>query len=97
LTRKLKRDLPGYDVSTVQEMGWASIRNGELIKRMSGKVDVFITGDQNLRYQQNLSSLKFAILILVAVNNRYQTLKALMPKVLERIPELKPGDVIEIR
>jgi hypothetical protein len=96
LTRKLKRELPGYDVSTVQEMGWASIRNGELIKLMTGKIDVFITGDQNLRYQQNLSSLKFAIIVLIAVNNNYKTLQPLMPLVLAKLPEIKPGEIIEI-
>ena len=32
LPRKLKRALPGHDVATVPEMGWAGIKNGPLLR-----------------------------------------------------------------
>ena len=30
--RRLKRELLGHDVKTVQDMGWAGIKNGALLK-----------------------------------------------------------------
>lgn len=38
-----------------QQMGWSSIKNGELLKEAESVFELFITSDQNIRYQQNLS------------------------------------------
>jgi hypothetical protein len=38
----------------VQQMGWAGVKNGELLRRAEGEFDLFLTADKNLRYQQNL-------------------------------------------
>ena len=62
--RLLKVRLPQLNISTVQEMGWAGIQNGELLRRAEELFDVFITADQNLRYQQQLTGRKLAILVL---------------------------------
>ena len=51
LPRKLKRELPEHDAQTVAEMGWSGTKNGALLRLMNGKFDVFITIDQNLKYQ----------------------------------------------
>jgi hypothetical protein len=50
--RLLKLRLPQLDISTVQEMGWAGLRNGELLQRAEEHFDVFVTADQNLQFQQ---------------------------------------------
>ena len=39
-------------------MGWSGIQNGELVRLIDGDFDVLLTGDQNLRYQQNLTDRK---------------------------------------
>ena len=62
--RLLKVRLPQLNISTAQEMGWAGIQNGELLRRAEELFDVFITADQNLRYQQQLTGRKLAILVL---------------------------------
>ncbi|MGL5035461.1 MAG: DUF5615 family PIN-like protein, partial [Microcystaceae cyanobacterium] len=54
IPKALKSYLSFYEVTTVQERGWAGIKNGELIARIDNIYDVFITSDKNLRYQQNL-------------------------------------------
>ena len=43
--RSLRDELPGHDVRTVPEMGWASQENGALLALASGKFEVFITTD----------------------------------------------------
>jgi predicted nuclease of predicted toxin-antitoxin system len=45
LPRKLRRDLPEFFVRTVQEEGWTSFTNGELLGRADQKFDVLLTGD----------------------------------------------------
>lgn len=70
LPRKLKREFTGQHVATVPEMGWASIKNGALLRLAESAFDVFITADQNLQYQQNLHSSVIGIIVLIAPNNR---------------------------
>jgi predicted nuclease of predicted toxin-antitoxin system len=36
LPRGLKRYLSAYEVTTVQEQGWAGFKNGELMTRIDG-------------------------------------------------------------
>ena len=45
-------------------MGWTSIRNGELLDLAEAEFDVFITADQGIPYQQNLTGRRIAILEL---------------------------------
>ena len=66
LPRDLGRDVPGHEVTTVQQAGWAGVQNGELLRRAAGRFDVLVTGDQNIEYQQNPASLPIAVIILVA-------------------------------
>ena len=56
LPRQLAPYLIGYDVRTVQQESWAGLRNGELLTRAEAAgFSVFLTGDQNLEFQQNIS------------------------------------------
>ena len=52
----LRRSLPGHAVATAFELGWATLRNGELLDRAEAEgYELLITTDQQLRHQQNLS------------------------------------------
>src|SRR5262249_38959332 len=95
--RRLRRELPGHDVKTVPEMGWAGKKNGELLQLMTAQgFEVFVTVDQNLRYQQNLKSAAVAVVVLVAASNRLADLVPLMPSALAALGSIKPGEVVEI-
>jgi hypothetical protein len=96
LPRPLKMDLPGYDVATVPEMGWAGIKNGALLKLVEPAFDVFLTIDGNLRFQQNLRSMDLSFIVLSAFNNRIETLRPLMPRVLVALQSVVTGDVVRI-
>ena len=72
LPRTLGRELAGHDVVTVPDMGWAGRTNGELLRLMRGQFDVFITVDQGMTYQQNLSNVSIAIVVLAAANNTFK-------------------------
>ena len=60
----LRHALTGHAVSTAFELGWATLKNGELLSRAVKEFDILITTDQNLRYQQDLSHLRLAVLVL---------------------------------
>ncbi|HEX3856903.1 MAG TPA: hypothetical protein VHY30_06380 [Verrucomicrobiae bacterium] len=45
-------------------MGWAKLNNGDLLAAAEKSFDAFITTDQNLLYQQNLTGRRLAILVL---------------------------------
>ena len=92
--RLLKRRLPHLDISTVQEMGWAGLRNGELLRRAEEHFDVFVTADQNLRYQQNLSGRKLAILVLPS--NQVPLVARLVPVVETLLATIQPGIVVDV-
>src|SRR5437016_2450721 len=60
----LRHTLTAHTISTAYEMGWAQFENGDLLNQAEASFDVLITTDQNLRYQQNLSGRRLAILVL---------------------------------
>ncbi len=71
--RHLIRLLPDHHVYTVASMRWNGLTNGDLIAHADPHFDVFITLDTNLRYQQDLTRIRMAILLLVVPNNRLST------------------------
>jgi uncharacterized protein DUF5615 len=90
---RLARDLVGHDVKTAQQMGWATIANGELLRLASQKFDVFVTVDRNLSFQQNPGSFSIAVVVLHGKTNRLADLKPLVPAVLAAIESATPGVV----
>ena len=72
-------------------MGWATKKNGELLKLAENEFDVFITVDRNLAFLQNLSQFNIAVLILHAASNRLADLKLLVPRILSALPTLIKG------
>jgi hypothetical protein len=77
---RLSREIVGHDVKTARQMGWSSLKNGELLTQAAREFDVFITVDRNLSFQQHLPALDLAVIVLRARSNR---LAALRPLVLQ--------------
>jgi hypothetical protein len=96
IDRRRAKDLEGHDVQTVPQMGWAGIKNGELLTLAEKEFDVFITVDRNLSFQQNLPKFNIAVLVLHASSNRLADLKPLAPKILATLPTLTKGEAEHI-
>ena len=75
LPRRLKQDLVGHETRTVPEMGWASKKNGELLKLAAGQFDIFLTVDRNLSHEQDLGQFDITVVVLVARSNRLLDLR----------------------
>ncbi len=58
----LRKILAAHECQTAQHCGWAGLKNGERLGHAEEKFDHFLTADQNIRYQQNLSGRQIAIL-----------------------------------
>lgn len=58
LPRRLRRHLAPHEVRTIPEMGWAGKKNGELLKLAESQFEAFLTEDQKLPSQQNLTALR---------------------------------------
>jgi hypothetical protein len=88
--------LPHHEVKTVVEMGWSGIKNGDLLKRAAPGFDAFITVDKNLPYQQNVSSLALAVVVLDAHSNELSTLLPLLPKLEQTLTTLVPRTYVKV-
>jgi hypothetical protein len=51
----LRHLLVEHAVMTANELGWSTLKNGELLAAAEDEgLDLFVTTDANLKYQQNL-------------------------------------------
>lgn len=98
LPRKLRNDFgTNHEIWTVRDKGWLGKKNGTLLKLMTEDgFELFVTVDRNLPYQQNLERLPLTIFVLCGANNTRETLRALLPKLFQRLEQGNLGNVIEI-
>ena len=77
----LSRFFVGHAVSTTFEKGWSRLTNGELLQHADADFDAFITTDQNLEHQQNLTQLPLAVIVPDARSNRLVHLLPFVPAI----------------
>ena len=93
---RLCRALTEHRCASVNQMGWAGLTNGTLLRRAQHQFDVFLTADTNLTFQQNLTRFHIAVIVLEAQTTRlFDTIK-LMPQVAEALKSIQPGEVVHI-
>jgi hypothetical protein len=91
----LRNSLVFYQVSTVYELGWSTLNNGDLISQAEKEgFSLFITTDKNLKYQQNLSTRKIAILVLSTTS--WPRIKLSLAKIKDAVRNMTAEDYIEI-
>jgi hypothetical protein len=94
--QELRNELPEHTVVTVAAARWSGLKNGDLLLQAADRFDVFVTADQNLQFQQNLSKLPIAVLVLVAVSNRIELLRPLIPGLRSALNALQPRMLVRI-
>jgi predicted nuclease of predicted toxin-antitoxin system len=87
---KFRRSLPNHEVRTVVEMGWSGVKNGKLLALAATEFDAFITVDKNLPYQQNLTALPVAVIVLDTLSNELAALLPLVPVLERALASTKP-------
>lgn len=90
----LRRLLTGFEITTVQDQGWAGITNGTLLQLAEEHFDVLITSDQNLKYQQNPGNRQLGIIQLPT--NNVPLVVSLGSQIHHALENIKAGDFVEI-
>lgn len=90
----LKEHLPTHSVSTTFELGWSNLKNGELLLVAESSFDLFITTDQQIRYQQNLAGRQLAILVLLSTS--WPKISTHISQISEAIEKIRPGEYVEL-
>ena len=96
LPRKLGNLLLNHDVRTTPQMGWASLKNGQLLSRAVGQFDIFVTIDSNLSYQQDIERLKIGIVVIHARSNKLQDIRPLVSEILLAVESATPSTVVRV-
>lgn len=91
----LRRLLTEHDARSVIYMGWSALKNGDLIARAEAEgFDIMITADQSIRYQQNMTGRRLALVVLDT--NFWPTIRANYQHILEAVEASAAGGYIEI-
>lgn len=96
LPKRLSDELTGHEILTVPLMGWAGVKNGDLLRLIAAHFDVFLTMDGGLEYQQRLENLPFGIIVLHAPTNKIEDLRPLAPEILRVLAQIKPGELARV-
>jgi len=75
-------------------LGWALLKNGDLLNAAEKQFDLLVTTDKNLRYQQNLVGRRLAILVLPYAS--WPKLQKHLARIVKAIETIKPNDYTEL-
>ena len=91
----LRRSLSDHLVATAYELGWSTVTNGELIHLAEQEgYGLLITTDTNIRYQQNLTGRKIAILVLTTTS--WPRIRQVTAEIQSTVAVIKAGDYQEL-
>ena len=80
---KLKYKLADFNVFTVRDMNWNSLKNGELLKlAQETGFDTFITSDKNIQFQQNISKMNISFIILNVFQLKWKLIEPMIPEIM---------------
>jgi hypothetical protein len=86
---RLGRELVGHEVKSARQMGWSTVKNGELLSLAAKSFDVFVTVDRNLAFQQNVDRLPIPVIVLRSNSNRLADLRPLVPDLMKAIASVE--------
>lgn len=91
----LARFLRGHDVVRADELGWQGLENGALLDSAEkAGFDLILTCDQNVRYQQNFTGRKLALVVLSS--NHWPTLRGKAARIATNIDFVQTGQIVRI-
>jgi hypothetical protein len=86
---------PGASGHNGRRMGWARLQNGELLSEAEkASFELFLTADKNLRYQQNLTNRRIAIVVLR--HSPWPLARLHIPEIVSAVDASTPGSYLEV-
>ncbi len=97
LPHQLRLELLGYEVITAAYMGWSGLENGELLQRAADAgFDALVTNDRGLEYQQNLTALPVAVIVVLAPANTVEAIRLAFPALFAALTVLRPREFVKV-
>lgn len=93
MPRQLRRELSDFVIRTVQEEGWAGLKNGALLRQASPSF-VLLTADQRLRYQQNVSQFDIGVVVVETYDTRLRNLRRFLPEIKAALDGVVAGSIL---
>ena len=91
----IARSLVGHAVTFARRIGWHELENGELIQRAEeAGFELLLSTDKNIRYQQNLSDRKIALVVLG--NSQWPIVRLHLDKIVTAVNACTPGSYAEV-
>ena len=87
--------LTNHHVTEARERGWDRLTNGDLLTAAEAAgFEVFVTADKNLRYQQNLTARRLAIVVIG--NAQWRVLRNYVVLVVSAVDAATAGSYTEV-
>ena len=87
--------LSGHEVTEAIERGWDRISNGDLLKiAEAAGFDLLLTTDKRIRYQQNLTGRKIAIVVLG--NSTWRIVRLYLKRIGLSVNAATPGSYADV-
>ena len=94
LPKKLTQIFPDHEAWTVPEIGLAGSEDGKLLDELDARnIDVFITIDGNIEFQQRFIGRKFGTVLIRSVSNRLENLLHLQDELSDAIKKANSGNI----
>jgi hypothetical protein len=91
----LLKYLAAHEVATTFELGWNNLKNGGLLQKSEERgFSVLVTTEQNLRYQQNLTGRKNAIIVLTTTS--WPRIEREVERVVQAVDTAVPSRYVEV-
>jgi hypothetical protein len=91
----LRRALVPHEVETAFERGWSTLKNGDLLDAAErAGFDVLVTTDLNLKYQQNLTSRRMAVVVLSSTS--WPRIQRALPTIVRVVAGASEGTYTEV-
>ena len=93
--KPIARSLTGHQITYARRIGWHQMGNRELIQQAEeAGYEVLLSTDKNIRYQQNLTGRKIALVILG--NQQWPLVKLHLDKIAAAVNAATPGSFTEV-
>jgi len=87
--------LTGHEITYARQIGWHEMENGELIQQAEqAGYDVLLSTDKNIRYQQNLTRRKIALVVLG--NQQWPLVRLHLDRIATAVNACTPGSYTEV-
>jgi hypothetical protein len=94
--RGIARVLADHTVLTAYAQGWDRLDNGTLLRAAeAAAIDVVLTTDQRIRYQQNLAGRTIALVVLTGTT-RWTRVRLHLDRIAVAVNAATPGSYTEV-